>query len=173
MAPILSPQEISFLFPLLKKSYFALVFSKELCIKAGHMGVAVWTSSGFVTEVVSDKFTNWVLWWWLGWRFSKIRMSKVISEFIFLKSLKATWPGCFGDKRDFSLRCIHHLYNWKCRASTLKEWGPPCHHLTLKVQKVPKGFPWHFKWHNIWFRCVYATNEALVCEVTLTSSEWI
>lgn len=48
MALILSPGEISFIFPLLEENLFSWVVSKELCPKAGHVGAVVWTGSGLI-----------------------------------------------------------------------------------------------------------------------------
>lgn len=141
MAPILSPRETSFLFPLLEESSFSWVISKELWLKASHPGAAVWTCSGFTssTEVVSHKFISWDL-WVIGVEILLTMYSEGDLWIYFSYKLKrlTIWAGCSRDKRDLTLsRTVTSTVN--SGATPLCEGVIPCNHPALKVQRHPKA----------------------------------
>lgn len=175
MAPILSPRETSFLFPLLEESSFSWVISKELCLKASHPGAAVWTCSGFTssTEVVSHKFISWDL-WAIGVEILLTIYSEGDLWIYFSYKLKrmTIWAGCSRDKRDLTLSRTRHQYGeQRCHPPlwgrhSLQSPGP-------ESSKAHKGFLGISGGGDICSRGTSVRHEMSVCEVTLTFSEWI
>lgn len=176
MVPILSPWEISFIFPLLEKSYFALVVSKKLCLKASQMDVAVWTSSGFIlslkwylinlpTEVYDGD--------WGGGPRNNVCL-KVTFGFIFHKNLKGWLSGqVVQETKGTSASTVYTT-----RTAEMPDFYPQWvrHSFQSPDPESSKGTQrllWLLSGRDIWFKCVYIRHKALVCEVGYSHFLWL
>lgn len=167
----LKPTGISFLFILLEASFHALVVSKELCIKAGHVVAVAWTSSGSILSLrwcLINLPTEVYYGNWDGDSLIYV-CSKMAFEFIFYKSFNGWLSGQVDEETKGTSASGSAVYV----TSPAKHAGPP-HPLSEALLTII--WPWKFRrlqdflgilsGRDISFRYICIRHEVLVCEVT-------
>lgn len=165
-----------FPFSLIREKFFCISCQQGIVSKSRSHGCCsvnkLWLY--FVTEVVSNKFTNWGLWCWLGWRASKQCMFKVTFGFIFHKNLKGWLSGqVVQETKGTSASAVYTT-----RTAEMSDFHPQRvrHSFQFPDPESSKGTQrllWLLSGRDIWFRCVYIRHKALVCEAGYSHIFWV